>query len=214
VPCNFQTVADALRGLWIDRKRLPSSALADYAYRSPGSGEDCPFDRGGDAWATTTTGARAPSPEGQIQAVMTARNLDCLSLFLPTAFTPSVLRRSERSVGSSARRYHTGYCPYTCRRLRRPVSGSHFARSRPLTQRAYRSALTPAGITGQRCFGALQALALRSRTRLRCLSQSKLSITIRCDGITVLTVSRMAAAIAHDARLLLSLHVAVDARHP
>jgi hypothetical protein len=48
---------------------------------------NCPPDRGGDAWATTTTGARAPSPKGQIQAVMIARRLDCHGLFLQTAST-------------------------------------------------------------------------------------------------------------------------------
>jgi hypothetical protein len=60
-----------------------------------------------------------------------------------------------------------------------------------------------------RCYGALS----RSVADAPPLSPSKLSVTIRCNGIAVLTVSRMAAAIAHDARLLLSLHVAVDARH-
>jgi hypothetical protein len=70
------------------------------------------------------------------------------------------------------------------------------------------------GRGGEGCHGALKSLMLRSRTRLCCLSQSKLSITIRCDGIAVLTVSRMAATIAHDARLLLSLDVAVHTRHP
>jgi hypothetical protein len=46
------------------------------------------------------------------------------------------------------------------------------------------------------------------------LSQSKLSVTIRCNGIAVLAVSGMAAAIAHDPRFLLAFHVAVDASHP
>ena len=39
-------------------------------------------------------------------------------------------------------------------------------------------------------------------------------VVIRSDGITVLTIRGVAAAVAHDRRLLFAFDIAVDARHP
>jgi hypothetical protein len=54
----------------------------------------------------------------------------------------------------------------------------------------------------------------------RCLTRSdlgsigKLPVALRSDGVTVLAISRVSAAVAHDPRLLFAFYVAVDARHP
>src|SRR3982751_5669902 len=46
------------------------------------------------------------------------------------------------------------------------------------------------------------------------LSQRELAIARRCHGVAMLSIGRMASAVAHDPRGLLALDIAVDARHP
>src|SRR6478752_7556775 len=46
------------------------------------------------------------------------------------------------------------------------------------------------------------------------LSHCELAVARGCDGVAVVSIGRMASAVAHDPRGLLALDIAVDARHP
>jgi hypothetical protein len=48
----------------------------------------------------------------------------------------------------------------------------------------------------------------------RRLSQRKLAVARRRDGVAIVSIGWMACAVAHDPRRLLALDIAVDARHP
>src|SRR6185295_2382852 len=50
--------------------------------------------------------------------------------------------------------------------------------------------------------------------RSKIASVGKHPVPPRSDGVTVLAISRVTAAVAHDPRLLFAFYVAVDARHP
>src|SRR4030088_716752 len=67
---------------------------------------NCLPDRGGDVWATTTTGARPSGPKGQIRAVMNAQRFDRLGLFLEAGSTLacSVARNAPLAIGKASGR--------------------------------------------------------------------------------------------------------------